>query len=83
MGGIHKFNQLGSFDQCTRTDFEVTFVHDHHDLRKDFPILTLSLRRCLSYETSFKWIGGHLIIQNCWTSQICKLGRILMHKVWV
>ena len=28
MGGIHKFNQLGSFDQCTRTDFEVTFVHD-------------------------------------------------------
>jgi len=37
MGGIHKFNQLGSFDQCTRTDLEVTFVHDHYDLRKNFP----------------------------------------------
>jgi len=37
MGRIDKFNQLGSFDHYTRTDLEVTFVHDHHDLRMDFP----------------------------------------------
>jgi len=64
MSGIHKFNQLDSFDQCIRADLEVTFVHDHHDLRKDFFIPTLSLRRYLSYEISFKWIRGHSVIQN-------------------
>jgi len=27
------------------------------------------------YEISFKWIGGHLIIQNCWTSQSLHIGQ--------
>jgi len=37
MGRIYKFDQLDSFDHCTRTEFEVTFVYDQHDLRKGFP----------------------------------------------
>jgi len=36
MGGIHKFDQLDSFDQYTRTDLEETFVHDQHGLSKGF-----------------------------------------------